>query len=464
VPSPILDIVVLVHDHSDWADLCIRSVENFTSNPYRLIIVDSHSTEDRTHVWFREVEKRGHTVFRLAENRSFSAGVNVGAALGTAPFIAILNDDAIVTEGWDAALLQDANPKHVGLVGARSNYVSGPQGDPSWVGEPPYLVFVCVGLRREVWDKVGPMDEITFDGFSTEDIDYSWRVKAAGYELKVSSAYVLHAGSRTLQKEVGAWVMGPQGVSTTELRLRNDAKYNARLKDKWGQEWIDAHSKIQGKGLVASFHAEEWTRVAFMGGLMGLRRSDGIGFSYYHHKRTPIPFARTLVADYALDQGFDWLVQLDDDATFPSDLLRRLLAHQKDVVCALAYQRRPPHLACAYEIGADGMIGKTLEGIEHTGLRRVDVSGFHCSIMRTSVIKRLREGVKDEAGNVTVPGTRQYYGGFDNKVGEDFAFCLNCKKIGVQIHVDTELISGHIGDSIIVDEAYKQRFLASGGH
>jgi hypothetical protein len=197
---------------------------------------------------------------------------------------------------------------------------------------------------------------------------------------------------------------------------------------------------------------------------MGLRRSDGIGFSYYHHKRTPIPFARTLVADYALDQGFDWLVQLDDDATFPSDLLRRLLAHQKDVVCALAYQRRPPHLACAYEIGADGMIGKTLEGIEHTGLRRVDVSGFHCSIMRTSVIKRLREGVKDEAGNVTVPGTRQYYGGFDNKVGEDFAFCLNCKKIGVQIHVDTELISGHIGDSIIVDEAYKQRFLASGGH
>jgi hypothetical protein len=102
--------------------------------------------------------------------------------------------------------------------------------------------------------------------------------------------------------------------------------------------------------------------------------------------------------------------------------------------------------------------------MEHTGLRKVDVSGFHCSIMRTSVIKRLRDGLKGEKEGdpPRVPGTRLYYGGFDNKVGEDFAFSLNCKKIGIQIYVDTDLIAGHIGDSIVEDEAYRKRYVQGG--
>jgi hypothetical protein len=116
----------------------------------------------------------------------------------------------------------------------------------------------------------------------------------------------------------------------------------------------------------------------------------------------------------------------------------------------LAYQRKPPHLTCAFEVGPDGVMGSPLEGIEHTGLRRVDVSGFHVSALRTSVIKKLRDA-----------GIRQYFGGFENKVGEDFAFCLNLQKVGVQVHVDTELIAGHLGSAILVDEAYKRSWQAS---
>jgi GT2 family glycosyltransferase len=439
--EPLLDIVCLVHDCAEWADLAIRAVEHHTRAPYRLILVDSASRLPKTRAMLDAAEARGHTVIHLAENRSFSNGVNVGASAGNARFICVLNSDALVTEGWDSALMQDAADKFTGLVGARSNCASGAQGDASFLGAPPWLVFVCVALRRDVWNAVGPMDEETFDGFSSEDIDYSWRVQKAGYKLKVSSAYVLHAGSRTLTATAG----------DVEARARNDAKYNARLIDKWGREWAAEHSKLQGRGLVTTYHAEEWTRVDFLKNLMGLRRSDGVGFEYLQVSRAPIQMARQLAADFALDRGFDWWVQLDDDATFPSDLLRRLISHQKDVVCALAYQRKPPHLPCVFELGEDGLLGAPMEGIERTGLRKVDVSGFHCSIMRTSVIKRLRDA-----------GIKQYFGGFDNKVGEDFAFSLNAKKAGVQLYCDTELISGHIGSAIVVDEAYKREFAARG--
>jgi len=445
--TPLLDIVMLVHDVPNWADLAIRAVEHHTKNPYRLIIVDNASQEPATKALLEDCKKRGHTVIHLTENKSFSNGVNVGINAGSSKFVCILNDDAMVTEGWDGQMMQDATVKQVGLVGCRSNYISGPQSDPNYTAEPPFLIFVCVVMRRQIWDIVGPMDEVTFDGFSCEDLDYSWRVKAAGHELKISNAFVLHAGSRTLAATKGDAV----------ARARNDQKYQARLIDKWGKDHVTSKLKVRSNGLVCTMHANEWTRVEFMKNLVNLRAST-VAFSYLNIQRAPIHMARQLACDFALDNGYDWLVQLDDDATFPSDLLPRLLAHKKDVVCALAYQRKAPYLPCIYEVGDDGLLGRPLEGAENTGLRRVDISGFHTSILHTSVIKRLREGTKDAEGKVLVPGTKQYFGGFDNKVGEDFAFCLNLKKIGIKMYCDTDLIAGHIGSAPIIDEAYKTAF------
>lgn len=455
MPEPIVDIIILVHDQAEHADLCIRSVEHFTKNHHRVIIVDMASEKSVTKAMLTDCEERGHTVLRLSENRSFSAGVNAGVLVGSSKFIIILNDDTVVSEGWDGALLTDASEKHTGLVGARSNYASGAQMDPSFTAEPPFLVFVCVCLRREVWNAVGPMDSEKFDGFSSEDLDYSWRVSKAGYKLKVSNAFVFHAGSRTLAATAG----------NEEARAKNNAKYNAVLIDKWGKDFVASKMNMKQRGLVVTYHAEEWTRVEFLKNLMGLRRSDGVSFEYLQVSRAPIHMARQMAADFAVDRGFDWMVQIDDDATFPSDVLRQLTSHNKDIVCALAYQRKPPHLPCVFELGdanekGERLMGAPMDGIEKTGMRRVDISGYHCSIIRTSVFKRLRDGLKDDKGNVTVPGTRQYYGGFDNKVGEDFAFSLNCKKLGIQIYCDTNIISGHIGSSIVVDEEYKRRFKA----
>lgn len=194
-----------------------------------------------------------------------------------------------------------------------------------------------------------------------------------------------------------------------------------------------------------------------MKALQDLRNSAGYEYSYLQVSRYPIHMARTAAADFALDGGFDQWVQFDDDATFPPDIVRRLLAHGKDCVTTLAYQRKIPHLPCIFELGEDGLMGSPCQGWEDTGLRKVDVSGFHCSIMRTSVIQRLREGTKDAEGKVVVPGTRAYFGGFD-KLGEDFAMCINMKKIGIQVYCDTDIDIGHMGSEINVNREYKRAF------
>lgn len=445
----IVDIVMLVHDVANWSDLAIRAVEHNTKNSFRLILVDMASQEQKTKDMLAEAEKRGHTVIRLAENRSFSNGVNIGVRAGKSKYVVVLNNDALVTEGWDTAILQDTTDKSVGLVGARSNYAAGAQGDPGSVGEPPYLVFVCVCLRRAVWDEVNGMDEETFDGFSSEDLDMSWRVIKAGYKLKVSGAYVLHAGSRTLMAKLG---------NDVNALAKNNQRYNERLIAKHGQEWVDGHTRTRPRVLVCSFHAEEHTRVAFLARLVMLKASGGLGHSYHQFTRLHVQIARQLACDLALDQGYDVLLMLDDDATFPPDTLARLYAHLNktiagkpvEVVTALAYQRLVPYNPCIFETDLEGK-GRVLEGYERSGLRQVGASGLHCAMLRTSAIRKLRE-----------KGVMNYFGGFENKFGEDIAFSANLKKIDVPIYCDTDFVAGHIGSNIVVDEVYRNDWLARG--
>src|ERR1700688_3956668 len=114
VTDPVIDVIIPVHNQGDWVDLSIRSVENFTKAPFRLIIVDNASTEPRCLDVLKAAEARGHVGGRNPENKSFSNSCNVGIARGTAPNIVILNDDALVTPSWDGHLLQDLADPTVG--------------------------------------------------------------------------------------------------------------------------------------------------------------------------------------------------------------------------------------------------------------------------------------------------------------------------------------------------------------
>lgn len=457
--EPQVDIIMLVHSQHTWADLAIRAIEHHVKTPYRLILVDQAAPEASKRV-IADAEKRGHTIVRLAENRSFSNGNNCGVRAGNAKNVVILNDDAMVTENTIEALIQDLSDKSVGLVGARTNYANGPTADPSWKSavEPPFMAFVCVATRRDIWEHVGGLDEATFGGFSAEDFDMCWRIQKAGYKLKISDrAYVLHAGSRSIMHHVSG-DSSDEAAKHTAYNQHNERWWRA-LEEKWGKEFIAEHMKLKQKVLIVSYHAEEWTRVAFAGSLFTLKAgaaaaqagygpdASNYGFTYYQHTRTPIHLARQLVADYATDNSFDAILQLDDDAAgFPSDLVARFLSHGKEVVTALAYQRKPPYLPCIYErLAPDSVNGNPIQGWEHTGLRRVDISGFHCSLIRTSVFKKLRAA-----------GITDYYGGFDLKCGEDFALSHRLAKIGIPIFVDTGLVCGHIATGHVIDENYKR--------
>lgn len=477
--DPVFDVIVPVHNVGRWVDLCVRALEHHTKHPFRLIIVDNASTEPLCLEVLAQAEARGHTVLRMAENKSFSNSVNAGVRAGSAPNVVILNDDAVVAPGWDQHFLQDLADESVGMTGARSNYASGRQGMGVLFDDAPFLVFVCVGIRRKLWDELGPMDEVTFDGFSTEDLHFSYLVRwcAAVVEggvrklvkspkplrkLRVSNAFVLHAGSQTLQAQLGS----------IENLNANNAKYMARLEQIWGKEFVAANTRPAPRVLACSFSAEEWTRVNFMICLLGLKTGSGFNFAYHHVTRLPIHLARLQACEKALAEGYDFVLLLDDDMIFLPDTLTRLVKHMQDpdvvLVNALAYGRKPPYHACIYKQSANGIAYDNLEGWEGRGLLEVDGTGLSCALLRTSALRKLDDFYYDKltaeekldvatADKARARG-HKWFGHFEH-LGEDLYFCRRLRDAGFKCHVDTDLVIGHVGEAEIVGPRVKRAFL-----
>lgn len=144
---------------------------------------------------------------------------------------------------------------------------------------------------------------------------------------------------------------------------------------------------------------------------------------------------RNLIAHWA--QHYDYLFSVDSDISFKPDTLKKLLAHDKDVVSGLYIQRKPgQHILELYNNG----INISYNSIKGKGLIEVDGCGFGCVLVKSQVIRDI--------------GYPQfvYKSAIDhaNTVSEDTYFCLRAKEKGYKIFADTSIHCGHHGSSVFV--------------
>jgi GT2 family glycosyltransferase/glycosyltransferase involved in cell wall biosynthesis len=97
-----VDIVIPVYGGLHVLVACLDSIQTRTSWPYRIILVDDCSPDNRTKEWlgqWQEINPQ-HTVLFNQKNRGFAASVNRGIEAGDAPYVCVLNSDTVVTPGW----------------------------------------------------------------------------------------------------------------------------------------------------------------------------------------------------------------------------------------------------------------------------------------------------------------------------------------------------------------------------
>jgi O-antigen biosynthesis protein len=249
-------IVIVSYNTLDYTRLCIESIRQYTtSGSYELIVVDNAS-RDGTVEWLRE-QSDIMSVFNK-KNEGFPKGCNQGMERASGTEILLLNSDTIVTPHWLEQLLAALySDDRVGAVSCVTNNCSNWQRveaqysslddmmafaeqynhtDTSKWEQRLVLVGFCYMFKREVYEKVGEMDEAFTPG-NYEDDDYSLRIWQAGYRLLLCKDTFIHhfGGASFVQDEHPA-----KQQQKHEACLRLAAKNFVLFQKKWG---VSAHYK-----------------------------------------------------------------------------------------------------------------------------------------------------------------------------------------------------------------------------
>ncbi len=145
--------------------------------------------------------------------------------------------------------------------------------------------------------------------------------------------------------------------------------------------------------------------------------------------------ARNAIVEAAIGSGCKWLLMLDDDMVVPPDLVKRLIAHDKDVCGALYFQRGGayhPVLLNRVDMEdgrmATRFIGNMDERLTDPGLHKVDIIGGGCMLFKVDVFRKI------------LPP----YFEWERTLGTDIAICSRLADAGVEIWCDTSMEIGHI--------------------
>lgn len=153
--------------------------------------------------------------------------------------------------------------------------------------------------------------------------------------------------------------------------------------------------------------------------------------------------ARDRLAANAVMLNYDYILWLDSDMAFGSDLLTRLMKdidEGKDFVTGLYYRRRAPFTPVVYT-KIDPF--EELDEIPDE-MFEVDGCGFGCVLMKVSMLKDIID--KEHNCFVPLPGH-----------GEDLSFCIRAKRQGYKLWCDPSLKLGHIGTQIVTEQTYLNR-------
>ena len=148
-----------------------------------------------------------------------------------------------------------------------------------------------------------------------------------------------------------------------------------------------------------------------------------------------VNWMRNLSVKMALENDFDYLIQLDTDHSYPQDFLVKFLQHDKDIVTGCTNQRRFPFFPTQYyKIKSKNMKEQSnlCYYTEEDFLEVIEASGPVGMLIKMDVFKKL-----------TWPYYDIDWTEMNNTVGGDINFCKSLKKVGVEIYCDKSICFPH---------------------
>lgn len=194
---------------------CLDAVLALKGEDFEVIVVDNASEDGSA-----DLVADKFPMARLIRNRrnlGFAGGCNAGLKMARGNLLVLLNQDTRVCSDWLQALKRAAEDPKVGVAGCKILYPDGEtiQHAGGWIEWPvglayhygqgeqdtgawdtprtvEYVTGAAMAFRRDVLERVGPLDEGFWPGYF-EDIDFCFRTREAGHEVwYIPEATLIH--------------------------------------------------------------------------------------------------------------------------------------------------------------------------------------------------------------------------------------------------------------------------------
>ncbi len=215
--KPEASIIVLTYNQLKYTKKCINSIYKNTRLQFELIIVDNGST-DGTVKYLKELQEKKSNIKLILNKRNIGVarGWNQGIKASKADYIAILNNDIIVTPNWLKNCIRFSIEKNYLFVGPAFR-----EGKLNYEINKFYKTFTTRNRNRErkntyagfamvfhksIFEKVGYFSE-EFKKGTYEDVDFIMRLLKNKIPFATTgSAFVHHFKSKTqdlIRKKIG---------------------------------------------------------------------------------------------------------------------------------------------------------------------------------------------------------------------------------------------------------------------
>lgn len=162
----------------------------------------------------------------------------------------------------------------------------------------------------------------------------------------------------------------------------------------------------------------------------------GISYVVLSRKSSLLPKSREDIVKKAIQEKADYLLFLDSDQAFEADLFNKMLAKGKSVVAANIALKSLPSFPTARKKVKGTPTGDFIYSNNKTGCEKVWRIGFGAMLINMTVFNFIpKPWFKVEWTEETGP------------VGEDWYFCEQLEKAGIDIYVDHDVSQtiGHLG-------------------
>lgn len=211
-----LSIITLTYNNlKTTTEPYIKSLYDYTDkNLFELIIVDNGSSDGTVEFLKKlEDEKDNITVIYNNENLGYSKGNNQGIKAAQCEYIALLNNDILLSPDWYLPLMERLDNPQTAMVSpfaiqsflvAEKNFIKSARKLKAQVSnnydEIVKCDFSCVMFKNNLINSIGYLDE-NFTPAYFEDDDYCVRSVLAGYKNYISNqSYIYHKTSSTGKK------------------------------------------------------------------------------------------------------------------------------------------------------------------------------------------------------------------------------------------------------------------------